>query len=131
MKKTLTCIVCPNSCQLEIDIAELEDGTVSVLGVTGQTCTRREKYAQQEIIDPRRNIATSVAVIGGAAPLVSVRLTSPIPKGRIFDAMDEIKKCVVTAPITAGTVIIHQILGHDSDVIATKSIPSLAIDRQP
>lgn len=72
---------------------------------------------------PQRNIATSVLVKGGILPLASVRLTNPIPRDRIFDAMDEIKKCTLTAPVKAGTVVIPHLLGYDADVIVTKPVP--------
>ena len=52
-----------------------------------------------------------------------VRLTNPIPRDRIFDAMQEIKKCTLTAPVKAGTVVISRLLGYDTDVIVTKSVP--------
>lgn len=77
---------------------------------------------KQELTDPKRNIATSVLVERGELPLASVRLTAPIPKARIFDAMDEIRKCRLTAPVKAGTVVIKGILGLDADVIVTKNV---------
>ena len=77
---------------------------------------------KQELTDPKRNIATSVLVEGGESPLASVRLTAPIPKARIFDAMDEIRKCRLAAPVKAGTVVIKGILGLDADVIVTKNV---------
>lgn len=61
-------------------------------------------------------------VKGGELPLVSVRLTRPILKNRIFDAMAEIRKVTVEAPVEAGTVVIRGILGLDSDVIVTKNV---------
>ena len=79
---------------------------------------------EQELRDPQRNIATSVLVKGGILPLASVRLTGPIPKGRIFDAMAEIRKCTLTAPVQAGCVVIHNLLGYEVDVIVTKEIPA-------
>lgn len=60
---------------------------------------------------------------GRNTPLASVRLTNPIPRDRIFDAMGEIKKCTLTAPVKAGTVVIPHLLGYDADVIVTKSVP--------
>ena len=55
-------------------------------------------------------------------PLASVRLTAPIPKARIFDAMAEIRKCRLTAPVKAETVVIKGILGLDADVVVTKNV---------
>ena len=48
----------------------------------------------QELTDPRGTIATSVLVKGGILPWPAVRLTNPIPRDRIFDAVSEIKKYI-------------------------------------
>ena len=117
MKRTFTCIVCPNGCEIE---AEYE-GT-EVRSVTGNLCPKGKKYVTQELVDPRRTIATSVRVTGGALPLASVRLTSPIPKDRIFDVMAEINRQTLTAPVHIGDVVIADVLGLGSDVIVTKHI---------
>lgn len=122
MRKSLICIICPNSCNLEIDMSEENSRTICVKKITGGLCSKGEKYARQELMAPCRTIATSVAVRGGVLPLVSVRLTSPIPKERILDAISLIKNCVVEAPVTAGTILIHNILDFEADVITTKSI---------
>lgn len=115
MTKEFTCIICPNGCEIT---AETEGG----LTITGAACPRGIDYVKQELTAPVRNIATSVLVKEGALPLASVRLTAPIPRERIFDAMKEIKGCVLTAPVKAGTVVIHQLLGYESDVIITKDV---------
>ena len=117
MKRTYTCIICPNGCEVE---AEYE-GT-QVLSVTGNLCPKGKTYVTQELMDPRRTIATSVRVEGGALPLVSVRLTNAIPKDRIFDVMHEINRRVLTAPVQIGYVVVKNILGFDSDVIVTKNV---------
>ena len=117
MKRTFTCIVCPNGCEIE---AEYEGA--SVLSVTGNLCPKGKTYVTQELVDPQRTIASSVRVKNGVLPLVSVRLTRPIPKDRIFDVMREINRCEVTAPVRIGEVVIPQVLGLDSDVIITKNI---------
>lgn len=117
MKRTFTCIVCPNGCEME---AEYE-GT-SVLSVTGNLCPKGKAYVTQELVDPRRTIASSVRVTGGILPLTSVRITNAIPKDRIFDVMAEINKQTLTAPVHIGDVVIHNVLGLGSDVIVTKHI---------
>lgn len=117
MKRTFTCIVCPNGCEME---AEYEGTTV--LSVSGNLCPKGKAYATQELVDPQRTIATSVRVLGGELPLVSVRLTRAIPKDRIFDVMREINRQELFAPVGIGDVVIHDVLGLGSDVIATKNI---------
>lgn len=122
MLREFTCIICPNGCEITAEINEKADGTREIVSIEGATCPKGEAYVKQELTDPQRNIATSVLVEGGVLPLVSVRLTSPIPKARIFDAMAEIRKCRVTAPVHAGMVLIHNLLGYETDVIVTKEI---------
>lgn len=117
MRKEFTCIICPNGCSIE---AEGRDG--EIVSIKGALCQKGEDYVRQELTCPKRNIATSVRVLGGTLPLASVRLTNPIPKERIFDAMDEIKKVELAAPVKAGTVVIAGILGYESDVVATKDV---------
>jgi CxxC motif-containing protein len=115
--RTLTCILCPNGCELEVT---LSGGGIT--GITGNLCPKGKGYAEQEILHPMRNIASSVLVTGGELPLVSVRLTAPVPKERIFDVMAEIKKQRLVAPVHRGQVVIGNVLGLGSDVIATKSV---------
>ncbi|MBR1408545.1 MAG: DUF1667 domain-containing protein [Clostridia bacterium] len=117
MKRTFTCIVCPNGCEID---AEYE-GT-NVLSVTGNLCPKGKTYVTQELVDPRRTIATSVRVTGGALPLASVRLTAAVPKARIFDVMREINQKTLDAPVHIGDVVISDILGLGSDVIVTKNV---------
>jgi len=120
MMREFTCIICPNGCEIQ---AEIRDG--EILNITGQLCSKGEVYVRQEVTAPMRNIASSVVVEDGILPLASVRLTNPIPKARIFDAMEEIRKIKVKAPVAAGTVVIEQLLGYDSDVIITRNVERL------
>ena len=117
MRRTFTCIVCPNGCEVE---AEYE-GT-NVLSVTGNLCPKGRDYVTQELVDPQRTIATSVPVKGGILPLTSVRTNRAIPKDRIFDVMREINKVTLNAPVRIGDVAIENVLGLGSDVIVTRHI---------
>jgi CxxC motif-containing protein len=100
-----------------------------IVSLTGNLCPKGKDYAEQELRDPRRNIATSVLVLGGELPLVSVRLTLPIPKDRIFDVMEEIKALRLEAPVYGGQVMIQNVLGLGSDVIATRSVAAAPTTR--
>ena len=122
MVKEFTCIVCPNGCSITAEAEPKEDGTYIVRSIRGAACPRGTAYVEQELTDPRRTISTSVLVKGGEPPLASVRLTAPIPKGKIFAAMQEIKRHTLTAPVEAGTVVISHLLGYEADVIVTKSV---------
>ncbi len=118
MLKEYTCIICPNGCTLEADIAK--DNTIRK--ITGAGCRNGIHYVRQELTDPQRTVSSSVLVRHGELPLASVRLTKPIPKNRIFDVMACIKTVSLEAPVRAGDIIIPDILGLGSDVIATKDI---------
>jgi CxxC motif-containing protein len=112
--------MCPMGCELKAEFPATvrpEEITVS-----GNTCPRGREYAIQEMTDPRRNIASSVLVEGGELPLASVRLNKAIPKARIFDVMQEIRRQKLTAPVTAGQVVISDVLGLGSNVIVTKTV---------
>lgn len=117
MKRTFTCIICPNGCEIT---AEYEGS--AILSITGATCPKGEDYVRQELTDPRRTIATSVRLLGGELPLVSVRLDTPIPKGDIFRVMAEINRLTVTAPTKTGQILLENVCGLGSNVIVTKSV---------
>ena len=63
MLKKYTCIICPNGCEIE---AEVLDGEIK--SVSGFTCKRGEEYVRQEILAPKRTIASSVAVKNKGSP---------------------------------------------------------------
>ena len=124
MKREFTCIMCPNGCRVEVtyEPAAAPGEAPVVLSTYGNLCPRGAGYARQELLDPRRTISTSILVEGGELPLASVRLTAPIPKDRLLDAVAEIRKIKMTAPVKAGTVVIRDLLGLGSDVIVTKTV---------
>ena len=117
MSRMLTCIVCPNGCELSVE--QEKSGEISVYGAS---CPRGESYARQELLHPMRTVSSSVLVLGGNVPLVSVRLNRPVPKEKIPDIMHVIHGLKIRAPIRMGEVLVPDILGLNSDVIATASV---------
>lgn len=117
MKKIFPCILCPNGCEIE---AEVEDG--QMITCEGAGCPRGQEYAKQELIAPMRTFSSSVCVLHGNLPLVSVRLDKPVPKQRIFDVMEVIRSVCLEAPVSIGDVVIDRVAGLDVRVIATKNI---------
>ena len=114
--KEFICIVCPEGCSISAEITE--DG----VNLEGNKCKRGAQYVNQELNDPRRNIASSVAVSGGVRPLVPVKTSSPIPKDKIFEVMDEIKTTVAPAPIIAGQLIIVNAAKTGCNIVATADV---------
>ncbi|EFK11961.1 conserved hypothetical protein [delta proteobacterium NaphS2] len=119
-RKELTCIVCPNGCPLEIEFEE--EPALKVIEVQGHTCDKGPKWAEQELTNPMRTIASNVSVKNGDFPLVSVRTDGPIPKQRIFDVMTEIRSATVKAPVAIGQVLIKNPAGTDCNIIATRHV---------
>ena len=120
MNRTFTCILCPNGCEISVSYSENDISSVS-----GNKCLKGTEYVEQEIRHPVRTIASSVLVEGGSMPLCSVRLSAPVPKGRIFDVMAEIRKIRVTAPVRIGDTVIEDCAGTGISVIATKNVESV------
>lgn len=120
-QKNLTCIRCPMGCALTVDI---EDG--AVVKVTGNTCKRGEDYARKEVTSPTRIVTSTVRVKGGAAPMVSVKTKTDIPKGKIFDCVKALKEVEVEAPVCIGDVILKDVAGTGVDIVAAKNVEASA-----
>lgn len=114
--KDLVCIVCPNGCAMKVD----NDG--KNITVTGNKCPKGEKFAIDEETCPTRTICSTVKTAFPQAPVLPVRVSSEIPKSRIFDVITEINKVVVSSPIGCGDTVIENVLGLGVDIIATSSI---------
>lgn len=112
----LTCIVCPMGCSLKV--TKLEDG----YKVEGNTCKRGEKYGVEELTNPRRVVTTTVKLNGSYLNLLPVKTEDSIPKGMIFEIMEELDKIVVKAPIKVGDVIVENILGTGVNVVSAKAV---------
>ena len=113
MKTKLTCIICPMSCNLEID---------EELIVSGNRCPRGAIYAKQEITLPLRTLTSTVYIENGIYDRLPIITSSPIPKDKIQDIMVEINKVKVKAPINFQDVIIENILGLNVNIIASRSM---------
>ena len=115
MIKKLTCIECPKGCRLAVDV---ENG--KVVKVTGNECPKGEKYAISEVENPARIVTSAILGQGLELKMIPVRTDRPIPKSRIFEAMNEIKKIRVQKPLSAGDIILKNFLGLDVNLISTR-----------
>ena len=117
--RELICIGCPLGCPLTVEMKGTE-----VVSVTGNTCPNGDRYARKEVTDPRRTVTSTVRVLGGSLPVVSVKTAQDIPKNKIFDCMQELATIRVKAPVQEGDVIVSNIANTGVSVIATKEIPA-------
>ena len=119
--QNLTCIGCPLGCSISVSLSN--NGEVSK--ITGNTCKKGEEYARKEVTNPSRVVTSIVKINNGDVNMVSVKTAEDIPKGKIFDCMEALKKVRVTAPVQIGEVIIKNVCGTGVDVIATKKVNAL------
>jgi len=113
----LTCVLCPVGCELEVRQDEAGE-----IDVQGNQCDKGVPFAVEEILHPKRNLATSVPVRGTAAKMVSVRLSGPVPREKLFPILAEIARLRPEAPVRRGQVLIADVLGTGADVIATRTV---------
>lgn len=117
----LTCIGCPLGCSISVSLSD--NGEVAE--IAGNTCKKGEEYARKEVTNPSRVVTSIVKINNGDVNMVSVKTAEDIPKGKIFDCMEALKKVTVTAPVQIGEVIIKNVCGTGVDVIATKKVNAL------
>lgn len=117
MVKKLTCIECPKGCNLEVDVENCR-----VIKVRGNKCPKGEEYAVAEIENPVRILTATVLSEGLSLKMVPVRTDAPIPKTRLFEAMEEIRRLKVNKPHQPGDVIINNFLGLGVNLIATRNV---------
>ncbi len=115
MTKKFTCIQCPIGCPL---VAEIENGYLVKLA--GNKCPKGEQYAKQEIENPLRTITSTVLAEGLSITMIPVKTDQPIPKNKIFEAMEEIRKIKITKPVLIDEVIINNFLGLNVNLITTR-----------
>ncbi len=117
-KKTLTCIVCPIGCKIDVTL----DADGRILDITGNTCRRGYKYAETEFTNPTRTLTSTVRCDSEFDKLLPVRTSAPIPKGKLFDAMKLINQIEVHAPINRGDVVYADFIEPGINLIACKNV---------
>ena len=115
----ITCILCPNSCNLII-----EHNDKNIVGIKGNLCDRGITYATDEITNPMRMVTSTIKISGSKNKRLPVILSKEVPKAMIFDIIKEIKKIEAIAPVNQGDVLISNILDTGADLIASRSISS-------
>ena len=116
--KRIICTSCPVGCELTVTFDD-----ENILEVEGNTCKLGIDYAEQEIFDPRRMVASTVKVKNGYHPLVPVYTERPVPKPKIFEVLAEIRKVEVEAPVKINDVVIEDVVGTGINVIASRDLP--------
>ncbi len=93
------------------------------VSVSGNTCPRGAKYAEQECTRPLRIVTAVIPVSGSRTPL-SVKTSAPVPKELISDILHELGKVSVSLPVKTGDIILPNVFNTGSDIIATRELYS-------
>lgn len=117
MKKEIICTVCPRGCHIQV-----EGEGEKIISVEGNLCKRGLTYASAEFAHPVRILTTTVKISGVKNDLLPVRSKEPLPKEKIFDCMEVIRKVEVNTPVKSGEVIVSNICQTGVDIVATKTI---------
>ena len=97
----------------------------NIKSIDNSQCKRGEEYARSEYLFPLRTLTSTIKVINGTDPVVSIRSDKPIPKAKIMACMEIIKMIEIKAPINRYDILIHDIAGTGVDIVATTSIKSI------
>jgi len=109
-------------CHLTID--RHDDASLSV---TGNRCPRGVKYANEELLAPRRVVSATAAVSGGEVARLPVRSTGAYPKQDVPELLEAIYGLRVSPPVRRGDVLIQDFKGSGIDVIATRTLKEVVI----
>ncbi|MBI9050879.1 MAG: DUF1667 domain-containing protein [Anaerolineaceae bacterium] len=114
--KEIYCVTCPKGCKLSVlmegeKILEVKHG-----------CKRGTDYAHEELIHPKRMVATSVQLDGGMHPLVAVYTDKPIDKTLIHPLLARLREVHVPAPVKMGDILLENALDSGVNVLASRSV---------
>lgn len=111
----LICIVCPKGCHLNVDE---ENG----YRVTGNGCPHGAEYGKEELVSPTRVLTSTVRISGASHRRCPVKTDRPIPKGKLFEAMAQLNRIELTAPVHRGDIAQADLLGTGANLIVTKDM---------
>ena len=108
----LTCVECPMGCK--ITVTEINGKKE----FSGYTCPRGKLYAENEVVDPKRVVTSTVKTTSGK--VVPVKTDRPISKKDMFKVMKVINSTVCSLPVKTGDIIIKDVFG--SNIISAKTV---------
>ena len=116
IEEKVICVTCPKGCTLWVT----RDGQ-TVLSVANG-CKRGHEYAQQELTDPRRMVASSVRIQGALHPLLPVYTSAPFPKPRIPELLALLRDVKLQAPVSLDQVLLENVLGTGINIHASREM---------
>ena len=110
--RELTCVECPMGCKISV---ETVDGKFEF---SGYTCPRGKMYAENEVVDPKRVVTSTVKLLSGG--VLPVKTDKPVSKKDMFKVMEVINSITATAPVKTGDVIKSEVYG--ANIISARTI---------
>jgi len=120
MEREITCISCPMGCLLNV---KFNEGKVQE--VTGAACKKGHTYAQLECTNPTRMVTSTVTLIGSPLCRMPIKTERAIPKGKIAEVVRSLKGIEITAPVAIGDIVVENICGTGTHMIATRNAPAV------
>ena len=117
MKRTITCTVCPQGCEIEAEFTCAED-----IVVKGFSCRRGERYAKDECLAPKRVFTSSVRIDAPGRRMLPVRTKDPIAKEMLLPCAEEVRRIHMEGPVKVGDVIRKDFLGTGADLVASMTL---------
>jgi CxxC motif-containing protein len=116
----LVCLVCPNSCLLSVE----RDG--GALRVANNSCSRGVEFAAKELNDPERTLTSTVKVLNGEFPLVSVRSDRPVKKAELISLIQYLDTLTAEAPISCGQTLVSGLGINKVTILATRPVAEIS-----
>jgi len=117
-QRRFICVTCPVGCAID---ATIRDG--ELVSTEGHACKRGIAFVREELTAPKRMLTTTVRVEGGALPLVPVRSSEALPKGRLLDVAAHLREVALQAPVAEHQVVWENVLDTGVDIITSRSLP--------
>lgn len=116
VKKEYICIVCPNSCTLEVT----DDN--GKLTVEGARCKLGISHGKKEYTNPERMLTSTINITGGIHKRLPIISVGEIPKDKIKECLEVLYSKTVKAPVKCEDIIEHNICGTGVDIVASRSM---------
>ncbi len=112
----IVCIVCPKGCRLTVTKENKE------MMVTGNQCKRGVAYGLEEVTNPTRIITSTVRLNHPIHRRMPVVTKGAVPKGMMFEVMEQINRVQLELPVHMGDVVIENVMGTGINVVASRTI---------
>jgi CxxC motif-containing protein len=93
--------------------------------VANNGCSRGVEFAVKELNDPERTLTSTVKVLKGEFPLVSVRSDGPVKKTELLSLIRQLDTLTVEAPINAGQTLISGAGINRVNIVATRAVTKI------